>query len=390
MIESTTIKVGVTPVRHPVTVPANPATPRPNAVVDCDIHNALPSEKVLHNYLPARWRRHLELVGMRGIYGSAYPRLYPNAARHDAWPPSGLPPGSDLDFLRAQLLDAWDIDFGILNCLFGVGGQLNLEFGAALASAMNDWQIDAWVEPEPRLLASLLVPYEDGDLAAAEIDRLGKHPGVAQVLLVVRTAQPLGSRKYWKMYEAAVRNDLPIGIHFGGGGAGPITGSGWPSFYIEDHGGMPQAFQAQLISLVYSGVFEHFPTLKFVLIEGGFAWMPPLMWRMDRTWERLGEEIPNVTTPPSETIRKHFWLTTQPIEEPANRDDFPRLLAHMAMNDRLMFATDYPHWDFDAPDRAIPATVSKELRHAIMAGNAYELYGLGDRLGQRSGAQESK
>lgn len=360
--------------------PAETLAPTPTrtrtAVIDCDIHNALPSEKTLHKYLSARWRRHLETVGLRGPYGSAYPRLYPNAARHDSWPPSGLPPGSDLDFLREQLLDGWDIDYGILNCLYGVGGQLNLDFGAALAQAMNEWQIAECVEPEPRLRASLLVPYEDGDLAAAEIDRHGQHPAFAQVLLIARTAKPLGARKYWKLYEAAARANLPIGIHFGGGGGGPITGSGWPSFYIEDHGGMPQAFQAQIISLVYSGIFERFPSLKFVLIEGGFAWLPPLMWRMDALWHKLGQEIPDVTRPPSEYVRKHFWLTTQPIEEPPQRAYFDQLLAHLDMNDHLMFATDYPHWDFDAPDRAIPAHLNPELRRAIMAENAAQLYGL--------------
>jgi uncharacterized protein len=41
-----------------------------------------------------------------------------------------------------------------------------------------------------------------------------------------------------------------------------------------------------------------------------------------------------------------------------------------------MFATDYPHWDFDAPDAAIPATVSPDLRRSILADNARALYQL--------------
>ena len=166
--------------------------------------------------------------------------------------------------MREQLLDAYDIRYGILNCLYGAGGQLNLEYGAALARAINDWQIAEWLEPEPRLRASIIVPYEDGDLAAEEIDRVGDHPGFVQVLLLVRTNEPLGRPKYRKIYRAALRHNLPVGIHFGGAGAGPITGAGWPSHYIEDHGGMPQAFQAQIISLVCEGVFEQLP-----LTEGG-------------------------------------------------------------------------------------------------------------------------
>jgi predicted TIM-barrel fold metal-dependent hydrolase len=299
----------------------------------------------------------------------------PNAARADSWPPSGLPPGADLPFLREQLLDAWNVEYGILNCLVPAGSR-DLAFGAVAARAINDWQIAEWLEPEPRLRASLVVPFEDGDLAAAEIDRLGDHPGFVQVLLTVRTSEPLGRRKYWKMYEAAVRHDLPIGIHFGGAGGNPITGAGWPSFYIEDHAGMAQSFQALMISLVCEGVFEQFPTLKIVLIEGGFAWLPPLMWRLDRSWRQLRAETPHVRRLPSEYIREHCWITTQPMEEPHKPAHFRDLLAHLDMNDRLLFATDYPHWDFDAPDQAIPVRLDPDLERAIMTENARRLYGL--------------
>src|SRR3712207_9154726 len=72
---------------------------------------------------------------------------------------------------------------------------------------------------------------------------------------------------YTTLFRSAVRYNLPIGIHFGGGSGYPITGAGWPSYYLEDHSGMAQSFQAQLISLVCEGVFEHFPTLQIVLIR---------------------------------------------------------------------------------------------------------------------------
>ncbi len=144
----------------------------------------------------------------------------------------------------------------------GAPAQLNIEYGAAIATAVNDWQVAEWLEPEPRLRASIIVPYEDGELAAAEIERRAGDPRFVQVLLLARTAEPLGRRKYWKLFEAAERNDLPVGIHFGGLGGHAITGSGWPSFYLEDHVGMPQTFQAQLASLVFEGVFERFPNLQ--------------------------------------------------------------------------------------------------------------------------------
>ena len=344
------------------------------AVIDCDIHNIPPSEEALTPYFPERWRRHHETFGKRNYTGAHYPRANPSAARADAWPPSGALPGSELEFLQKQLLDAWDIEYGILSPL-NFGSQTNFEYAAARAQAMNEWQIAEWTDPDPRLRASMIVPYEDGELAAAEIRRIGDHPGFAQILTLVHTLEPLGRRKYWKMYEAAVEHDLAIAIHFGSAGGVPITGAGWGSFYLEEHAGMPTPFQAQVISLVCEGVFDRFPTLKVVLIEGGFGWLASLMWRLDRSWKMLRSEVPHLSRMPSEYIRDHFWVTTQPMEEPPQPEQFLQLLAHMDMDDRIMFATDYPHWDFDAPDRAIPAKLEPELERQIMAENARALFG---------------
>jgi predicted TIM-barrel fold metal-dependent hydrolase len=330
---------------------------------------------VIGKYLPERWRRHLETFGSRPTYpGSYYPRLHPNAARSDSWPPEGGPPGSNLKFLQEQLLDTWGIDYGVLNPLYGAGGQPNLDYSAALARAINEWQRAEWLDPEPRLRGSIVVPYEAGDLAAAEIDHWTADLGFIQLILIARTHEPLGRRKYWPMYEAAAHHNLPIGIHFGGNAGWPITGAGWPSFYIEDHVGMPQSFQSQIISLVYEGVFDRFPELKIVLIEGGFAWLPSLMWRLDRSWTLLRDEIPHLQRPPSAYIRDNFWITTQPIEEPPQPAYFLELLEQLDMNDHLLFATDYPHWDFDAPDRALPHNLPARLKQQIMAENAAALY----------------
>jgi uncharacterized protein len=351
--------------------------PTPLSVIDCDIHNSLPSEAVLSKYLPERWRQHHEEYGSRGYSGAFYPLANPNAARTDAWPPSGQPPGSDLDFLRHQLLDTWNLEYGILLPLLGAGRQLNLGYGAARASAINDWQIAEWLEPEPRLRASIVVAFEDAESSAREIDRLGSHPGFVQVLLEARTLHPLGQRRYWPIYEAAARNNLPIGIHFGALGGWPIgSGVGAPSYYIEYHVGQLTSFQDQLISFVCEGVFERFPTLKVVLVEGGFGWLPPLMWRLDRAWRKLKSEVPHLERLPSEYIREHIYFTTQPVEEPPDPRDFTQLLDDLAMDDKIMFATDYPHWDFDAPDQAIPTNLPPETRRAILAENARALYGL--------------
>jgi len=204
-----------------------------------------------------------------------------------------------------------------------------------------------------------------------------------RVIPGIRTSEPIGRRKYWPMFEAAVAHDLPIGMHFGSQGGTPITGAGWPSMYLEDHAGMSTAFQAQVISLIYEGVFERFPTLKIVLIEGGFAWVPPLAWRLDAAWRKLGAEVPDLKRAPSEYFAEHIWLTTQPMEEPQRPEQFVQILEHAPwLQDRLMFSTDYPHWDFDAPNEALPKVKMPDGFPAkLMAENARQLYKLPARVG---------
>jgi predicted TIM-barrel fold metal-dependent hydrolase len=356
---------------------ASPA-PRESGVIDCDIHNTLPSPASLKPYLSSRWQRHQELIGARSPNGYVtaypYPKGNPLAARVDAWPPSGLPPGADLAFMRRQHLDPQAITYGILNCLQGGGAQLNEEYGAALCRAVNDWQVAEWLELEPRLRASIVVPYENGEMAAEEIDRAAEHPGFVQVLLLVRTREPLGRRKYWRIYEAAERHGLPVGIHFGGIAGQATTSCGWPSYYIEDHTNMAQAFQAQVISLVCEGVFERFPGLQVVLIEGGFAWLPSLMWRLDKHWKRLREEVPHLKRLPSAYIREHMRVTTQPMEEPEQAGHLAQVIEHLGSDDLLLFATDYPHWDYDDPDRAFPVKLPAGLKRKIFSENARALY----------------
>jgi predicted TIM-barrel fold metal-dependent hydrolase len=358
------------------------STPQPVAagLVDCDIHNTPASTAAFKPFLSERWRRHLERYGGRQRHafatGFPFPKSAPLAARVDAWPPGGGPPGSDLAFMREQHLDPLGVRFGILNCLHPGANEMDVELGAALATAVNDWQVAEWLEPEPRLRASMVLPFEDGELAAAEIVRRAGDSRFVQALMVVRTMEPMGRRRYWPIYAAAQEAGVTIGVHFGGYGGNAITGSGWPSYYFEDHTLMAQSFQAQLVSLVFEGVFERFPRLRVVLIEGGIAWVPPMLWRMDRIFGRMHDEVPELKRRPSEYVRDHVWFTTQPIEEPERPTDLLRTVEHMDAPGHLVFATDYPHWDFDSPSRAIPVAFPPQLRERIFSTNALALYRL--------------
>ena len=102
-------------------------------------------------------------------------------------------------------------------------------------------------------------------------------------------------------------------------------------------------------SMIMEGMFERFPDLKIVLIECGFGWLPALGWRLDKHWKRLKDEVPHLKMAPSEYIREHFWVTTQPMEEtgePRSPDRGDGLDRH---GPHHVLVSDYPHWDFDDP-----------------------------------------
>ena len=151
------------------------------------------------------------------------------------------------------------------------GSFMNGYLAAAVSRAMNLWQVAEWTQPEPRLKASLLIPYEDSDASVEEIHHWAGHKDDVRVLMLSRTAEPSGQKRYWPIYQAAAEAGLPIGVHAFGFGGYPVSGGGWPSFYMEDMAGHAQSSQSMLTSLVLEGVFERFATLKVVLIEAGFA-----------------------------------------------------------------------------------------------------------------------
>jgi hypothetical protein len=349
------------------------------ALADGDVHPRPKDFKDLYRYMSKRWQGHAATYGVLPKHGHqkgpAYPKVMPDASRRDAWPPGGGRPGSSLAFMQEQLLDPYNYELGILNAITPAPGAFqNHDFAAALSRAMNEWLVEEWTSKDDRLKGSIVVPYEDGRAAAAEIDHWAGNANFAQVLIMSRTAEPLGQRRYWPIFEAAARAKLPIGVHAFGYGGYPVTGGGWPSYYAEEMSGHAQCCQALVTSMVIEGVFERLPDLKMVLTESGFAWLPSLAWRLDKTWKRLKGETPHLQRLPSEVIRQHIWFTTQPMDEPERRKHLTDIMEWIGW-DKLIFATDYPHWDWDDPTWALPIRPSEANRRKLFRENARAVWG---------------
>ena len=344
-------------------------------LVDADVHpTMLPG--ALRERLAARWLAHYERFGPRiaGAY-AMYPRMRNGGFRIDARPEDGFP-GSDLRLVQEQLLEAYGIDHAVLTPLQGqTWGAEAPELAAALCAALNDWQREEWLAADPRFLGSICPPYEDPDLAVAEIERVAGDRRFVQVLLPGTPELQLGNRRYWPIYRAAAEAGLPVALHTGG--LEQHGSTGWPSYYLEMHVWNGNSMAVQLLSLLTSGVFAEIPDLQVVSVECGIAWAAALSWALDDAWRAFGETEPTrLDRPPSELLREHVWFTTQPIEEPDDPADLAFAFAALGMEDRILFSTDYPHWDFDAPDQTLPRRLDPEVRAAILGGNAARLYGL--------------
>lgn len=345
-------------------------------IIDCDIHNVVPSIFALFPYLSEHWREYVNSTAFRGPADTSYPAGAPTSAAAGTAPEQGGPAGSDLDTLRAQVLDALGVEIGILNCSYPVESIHNPDSAIALTRAVNDWQIAEWLDREPRLRASIVVPTHYPPAAAEEIDRIGGHAGFVQVVIPARAEALYGNRRYHPIFEAAERNNLVVGVQFGGQPGNPPTGTGWPSYYIETLVNMSQVFQSQILSITSGGVFDQFPTLRMSLIEGGWTWLPSLLWRIDKDWKGLRREVPWNKYPPSEYVKRHIRLTTQPLDAPEDTRLLLQVVNQMPANDLLMFSTDYPHNLFMSVDEALPAGLPGPTKRKIVSETAREWYRL--------------
>jgi uncharacterized protein len=134
-------------------------------------------------------------------------------------------------------------------------------------------------------------------------------------------------------------------------------------------------YVAQMVSMVMGGVLERFPGLKVAFVEGGFGWLLPVMYRMDKHWKEFGPGPYGLRRKPSDYIRDQVRLDTQPFEEATDSKALNRMFEYLDSDKLLMFASDYPHCDGDVPTwvyKRLPA----HLRDGILRDNALEFYGL--------------
>jgi predicted TIM-barrel fold metal-dependent hydrolase len=340
-------------------------------VVDCDVHVAVPSIRALHPYLTEYWRDGLREAGFRQPQGIDY--TFPD------WSPQAIRPSDTTpDEIAARVLGVADL--AVLNCCYGLEALRHPYLAAALATAVNAWLQEEWLARDERFLASMVVAVDDPDTAVAEIRRVGADPRFVQVLVAARSWEPLGRRRYWPIWEAAVEHGLAVGIHAGGlAGPAPTPVGAYDSFFEEYVGGF-SLLQTQLISFIAEGVLAAHPDLRLCLLEGGVTWLPTFLWKLDTEWKGLRREIPWVRRRPSEYVREQVRMSTQPLDAPDDLAALREVLEHIGTDNMLLYASDYPHDHGSPPDRLL-AVLSPAQAERLLGSNARECYRLDGRLG---------
>ena len=346
------------------------------APIDCDVHNVVGPIETLEPYLDDHWREVIATSQFAGPTDQAHPPNLATSQRQDLADVDGVAPGASVEALRAQLLDPLGAECAILSCDYGVESVRNPDAAAALARAVNDWQIAEWLEPEPRLRAAIVVASQQPSMAVAEIERLADQPQFVAVYLPVRSAIPYGNRSWWPLLEAASENELVVELQFGGAPGLPPTAAGWPTSWLEEYVDMASTFQSQLTSMVAEGAFDRFPQLRVSLVESGFAWLPAFMWRFDKAWRGLRREVPWTRRPPSEYLREHVRVALQPVDGPPNPGELERVIDQLGSDRLLMFSSDYPHLHSSEGLAALPSGLGASLTDRLLAENARDHYRL--------------
>jgi predicted TIM-barrel fold metal-dependent hydrolase len=126
---------------------------------------------------------------------------------------------------------------------------------------------------------------------------------------------------------------------------------------------------------IMNGLPERFPKLKLVWIESGLAWIAFLMQRLDSEYMMRSSEAPLLKRRPSEYMADMYY-SSQPLER-SNLELTEATFKAMRAQTQLLFASDWPHWDFDLPNSITTLPfLSEEAKRNILGLNAARLFNL--------------
>ena len=279
--------------------------------------------------------------------------------------------------IKDQKIDGVDADviYGILL----MGSLLeDRELVNVVYEIYNTWVADFSKTNPDRLVALACIPNDDPEIAAGELSRAAKL-GLKGIDFNVSSAvKPLWHRDWDPLWAAAEEYNMPVSFHTIGVPVRMPSDDQMAKEYETVVGAsmlmtMQLAGAEFLSSIIFSGVTERFPGMKFVLGECGISWIPYMLGRMDEEYDDRYRHL-NFSLKPSEYWRRQGYSTFQHETTAAE-------FVHLVGEDNIVWGSDYPHADGVWPDslKTIEedlGSLDERVRHKIIRDNAGKLYGL--------------
>jgi aminocarboxymuconate-semialdehyde decarboxylase len=271
--------------------------------------------------------------------------------------------------LRQTVLDKAGIDKQILT-FTSPGTHVETRVRAVpLAKMVNDALATIVAERADRFTALATLPLNDPDESVKEFERATSELGFNGFMLFSNVnGTALSDEQFWPLYERANANGTVLYIH----PIHPVGVEAMTDYWLMPLVGFTFDTTLAAAKLVFSGVVERFPRIRWVLAHLGGA-IPYLAERLDRGFYAFADCRKHITRPPSEYL-KTFYYDTVNFDVGALQ-----LAIDFAGADHLVAGSDYPHQigslgkmleSIDALD------VSSEDKTAILGGNAAGLLGL--------------
>lgn len=235
-----------------------------------------------------------------------------------------------------------------------------------------------------RVFGMALLPWWDLEAAAKEIQRVYDNGirGIVTCSNPEEAGLPDMSQPQWDpIWQLCSDLAMPVNFHIGSskGNLDFFGKAPWPSFGEEQRLAVGSANlfmgNARVIgNLIYSGVPERFPNLKFVSVESGIGWLPFFLESLDhQLLETAPNELAMLSMKPSDYFRRQFFGTFW----------FEQAMVGAAIDflgsQCVMFETDFPHPTclYPRDDDRLATTLEglgDDVVRQIMQDNAAALY----------------
>ena len=289
----------------------------------------------------------------------------------------------DVD-LGQRWMDAMSVDYACLfpTLLLSIGLHPSTEMEIELTFAYNRWLTEVVLpQAEGRYYSMLCLPFSEPDEALRQVETFGGREHVTGFMITAVRSLPVHHNSYMKVYRAMEERGLALCFHSAINIGEPVFKS--LNRFASVHAlGFPFYNILHMTNWVTNGLGERFPKLPVIWIEGGLAWVPFLMQRLDHEFMLRSSEYPLLKKKPSDYMRDMYYAS-QPLE----RVDAGALECTFRMinaETQVLYASDYPHWDFDLPSTIWDlAFLSEKAKHNILGGTAARLFGLKPRNAQQ-------